>query len=135
VRVDCSLCGVKMLDLDLCLSASVHVRSILHTQPLGIYNKDLVWKSIHLSLSLSILVGLPFSPSIAFDIVACYLSPPPGFLFLSHLPLLFRLQKTESATPMTIATTTPGSHHVLSSCWPCLLSFRRPWCNDNMSIE
>jgi hypothetical protein len=135
VRVDCSLCDVKMLDLDLCLSASVNVRYILHTQPLRLYNKDLVWESIHPSLSLSILVGLPFSPSIPFDIVACYLSPHLGFLFLSHLPLLFRWQKTESVTPMTIATTTPGSHHVSSSCWPCLLSFRRPWCNDNMSIE
>jgi hypothetical protein len=39
VRIDCSLCGVKMLDLDLCLSASVNVRYILHTQPLGLYNK------------------------------------------------------------------------------------------------
>jgi hypothetical protein len=28
-----------MLDLDLCLSASVNVRYILHTQPLGLYNK------------------------------------------------------------------------------------------------
>jgi hypothetical protein len=27
------LCGVKMLDLDFCLSASVNVRYILHTHP------------------------------------------------------------------------------------------------------
>jgi hypothetical protein len=37
------LCGVKMLDLDICLSASVNVRYILHTQPLMlIHNKMLV---------------------------------------------------------------------------------------------
>jgi hypothetical protein len=30
------LCGVKMLDLDLCLSASVNVRYVLHTHPLRI---------------------------------------------------------------------------------------------------
>jgi hypothetical protein len=30
------LCDVKMLDLDLCLSASVNVRYILHTQPIRI---------------------------------------------------------------------------------------------------
>jgi hypothetical protein len=43
-----------MFDLDLCLSASVNVRYILHTQPLGLYNKDLVWdaeKSIKLTPS------------------------------------------------------------------------------------
>jgi hypothetical protein len=37
VRINCSLCGVKMFDLHLCLSASVNVRYILHTQPLGLY--------------------------------------------------------------------------------------------------
>jgi hypothetical protein len=52
---------VKMLDLDLCLSASVNVRYILHTQPLGLCNIDLVWESLYPSLSLSILVGLSFS--------------------------------------------------------------------------
>jgi hypothetical protein len=31
-----------MLDLHLCLSASVNVRYTLHTQPLGLYNKFLV---------------------------------------------------------------------------------------------
>jgi hypothetical protein len=36
---------------------------------------------------------------------------------------------------MTIATTTSGSHHVLSSCRSCILSFWRPWCNGNMSIK
>jgi hypothetical protein len=80
------MCGVKILDLDPCLSASVNVRYILHTQPLGLYNKDLVWESIHLSLSLSIHVGLPFSPSILFDIVACYpfTSPRLFFFYLIH---------------------------------------------------
>jgi hypothetical protein len=35
---------VTMLDLDLCLSVSVNVRYILHTQTLRfIYNKVLVW--------------------------------------------------------------------------------------------
>jgi hypothetical protein len=70
VRINCSLCGVKMLDLDFSLSASVNVRYILHTQPLGLYNKDLVFESIYPSLSPSILVGLPSSPSTPFDIVA-----------------------------------------------------------------
>jgi hypothetical protein len=36
---------------------------------------------------------------------------------------------------MTIATTTSGSHHVLSSCRPFILNFWRPWCNGNMSIK
>jgi hypothetical protein len=62
VGIDCTLCGVKMLDLDLFLSASVNVMYILHTQPLGLYNKILVWVSLCPSLSLSILVGLYFSP-------------------------------------------------------------------------
>jgi hypothetical protein len=47
-----------MFDLHLCLDASVNVRPILHTQPLGLYNK--------------ILVGNLF--------VQCYFSPPPPFL-------------------------------------------------------
>jgi hypothetical protein len=50
-----------MIDLDVCLSASVNVRYILHTQPLGLYNIDLVWESLYPSLSLSILAGLSFS--------------------------------------------------------------------------
>jgi hypothetical protein len=36
VRIDCSWRGVKMLDLDLCMSASVNVSYVLHTQPLRI---------------------------------------------------------------------------------------------------
>jgi hypothetical protein len=35
-RINCSLCGVKMQDLHLCLSASVNVREVLHTQTLRI---------------------------------------------------------------------------------------------------
>jgi hypothetical protein len=42
VRIYCSLCGDQIFDLHLCLSASVNVRSIIHTQPLGLYNKILV---------------------------------------------------------------------------------------------
>jgi hypothetical protein len=42
VRINCSLCAEQMLDLDLQLSASVNVKSILHTQPLGSYNEILV---------------------------------------------------------------------------------------------
>jgi hypothetical protein len=71
VRIDDSLCGVKMLDLDLYLSASVNVRYILHTQPLRLYNKVLVWDSLYRSLSLSIFVGLSFSLPTPFAIVAC----------------------------------------------------------------
>jgi hypothetical protein len=39
-----------MFDLHLCLSTNVNVRSILHTQPLGLHNKILVWVSLYLSL-------------------------------------------------------------------------------------
>jgi hypothetical protein len=42
VRIDCSLCGDQLFDLHLCLNANVNVRPILHTQPLGLYNKILV---------------------------------------------------------------------------------------------
>jgi hypothetical protein len=81
MRIDCSLCGVKMLDLDLYLSASVNVRYILHTQPLRfIYNKILVWLSLYPSLSLSILVGLSFSNTFCYR---CMLS-----LHLPHSSLL-----------------------------------------------
>jgi hypothetical protein len=137
VRIDCSLCGVKMLDLDLCLSASVDVRYILHTQPLGLYNKDFVWESIYPSVFISIYpCGITLLTLYTFR-YRCMLSFHllQTFLFLSHPPLLFIWQKMESATPVTIATTTPGSHHVSSSCWPCILSFWRPWCNDSMSIK
>jgi hypothetical protein len=42
MRNDCSLCDEQMLDLHLFLSVSVNVKYILHTQPLGSYNKILV---------------------------------------------------------------------------------------------
>jgi hypothetical protein len=42
VRIECSLCGDQLFDLHLCLSSSVDARYILHTQPLGLYNKILV---------------------------------------------------------------------------------------------
>jgi hypothetical protein len=72
VRIDCSYCGDQMFDLHICLSASVNVRNNLHTQPLGLYNKILVWVSLYPSLSLSILVGLSFLPPRPFAMVACY---------------------------------------------------------------
>jgi hypothetical protein len=123
-----------MLDLDLCLSARVNVRYILHKQTLRfIYNKILVWVSLFVFISIypcwiTLLKHLLIS-------LHAILSPPLVLLSLSHPPLLFPWQKMESATPMTIAATTPGSHHVSSSCWPCILNFWRPWCNGNMSIE
>jgi hypothetical protein len=52
-----------MFDLTLCLSASVNVIPILHTQPLGLYNK--------------ILVGYLF--------VHRYLFSPPPFLLISSI--------------------------------------------------
>ncbi len=62
-----------MLDLDLCLSASVNVRYILHTQPLRfIYNKILVWVYLYPSLSLSIFGGLSFLPPTPFAIIVGY---------------------------------------------------------------
>jgi hypothetical protein len=39
-----------MLDFHLCLSGSVNVRYVLYTQPLGLYNKILVWVSLYPSL-------------------------------------------------------------------------------------
>jgi hypothetical protein len=52
VRIDCSLCGDQMFDLHLCLSASVNVRNNLHTQPLELYNKILVWVSLSIFVSI-----------------------------------------------------------------------------------
>jgi hypothetical protein len=85
VRIDYSLCGVKKLDLNFCLSASVNVRYILHTQPLRfIYNKILVWVSLYPPF-----VGLPFSPSTHVATVACYpfTSPSSSFSISSTLTL------------------------------------------------
>jgi hypothetical protein len=50
-------------------------------------------------------------------------SPPSSFLFTSHQSLLFRCKKTESAMPMTIATTMLWIHPLLISCWSCRPSF------------
>jgi hypothetical protein len=64
------LCDDQMFDLHLCLSAGVNVRPILHTQPLGLYNK--------------ILVGNLF--------VHCYFSPlPPSLLISSILQMANRM--------------------------------------------
>jgi hypothetical protein len=84
VRIDCLLCGVKMLDLDLYLCASLNVRYILHTQPLiFIHNKILVWVPLYLSLVdyLSYLQHLFLS-------LHAIPSPPSFFLTQSHQPLL-----------------------------------------------
>jgi hypothetical protein len=67
-----------MLDLDLCLSASVNVRYILHTQPLRfIYNKFLVWVSLYPSLSLSTICWIIILTSNTL----CYCC-----MLSSHLP-------------------------------------------------
>jgi hypothetical protein len=71
--------------------------------PLDLYNKILVWVSLYPSLSLSMFVGLSFSPPTHLAI----LSHPLIFLSLSHQLLLFRWQKTESTMPMAMATTMP----------------------------
>jgi hypothetical protein len=63
VRIDYSLCGDQMFDFHLCLRASVNVRPMLHTQPLGLYNK--------------ILVGYLF--------VHHYMSSSPPFLLISTI--------------------------------------------------
>jgi hypothetical protein len=47
------LCDDQFFDLHLCLSASVNVSSILHTQPLGLYIKS------YLGISLSTIISLP----------------------------------------------------------------------------
>jgi hypothetical protein len=85
VRIDCSLCGVKMLDLHLCLSASVNVRYVLPTQPIGLYNKVLVWVSLYLSL-----LDYRSHPLHLLATVACYPFTSLILSFLSHQPLLFR---------------------------------------------
>jgi hypothetical protein len=89
VRIDCSLCGVEMLDLHLCLSASVNVRYISHTQTLRfIYNKILVRVSLCPFLSLSILNYLPHLQHLLVPLHVM-LSPSPAFLFpISSTPTL-----------------------------------------------
>jgi hypothetical protein len=53
-----------MLDLHLCLSASVNVRLILHTQPLGLYKKNLSWESLYPPLFLSLTLSLLMSSTL-----------------------------------------------------------------------
>jgi hypothetical protein len=90
VSFDCSLCGVKMLDLYLCLSANVNVRYNLHTQPLRI-----IYQSLSLGITLSIFVSIhPLldylsHPQHLLLLLHAIPSPPLVFLFLSHQPLLF----------------------------------------------
>jgi hypothetical protein len=84
VRIDCSLSGDQMFDLHLCLSASVNVRPILHTHPLCLYNKILVWVALYPSLSLSILCWTILLTSYTFC-YCCMLSyhlPKLSFLYL-----------------------------------------------------
>jgi hypothetical protein len=73
------LCAVWKTWFGFCLSASVNVRYILHTQPLRfIYNKILVWVSLYPPF-----VGLSFSPSTPFATVACYhFTSPSSSLYL-----------------------------------------------------
>jgi hypothetical protein len=106
-------------------SSPLH-RMIIHAPPVYLipHNDEiLVWASLYPSLSLSILVGLSFSPPTPF----CYhcmlpFSLPLAFLSLSHQPLLFWRQKTESTMPMA-PTTMPRIHHHSISCWSCRPSF------------
>jgi hypothetical protein len=74
-----------MLDLDLYLSANVNVRPILHTQPLGLYNK--------------ILVGYPF--------VHRYLSPPPLFLLISSILQMVNIRNRNANAKNNDATNLP----------------------------
>jgi hypothetical protein len=71
-----------MFDLHLCLSASVNVRPILHTQPLGLYNEILTWVSLYPSLSL--YLSLLDYPSHLLHLLLplhTILSPPLAFPF------------------------------------------------------
>jgi hypothetical protein len=79
-----------MLDLHLCLSASVNVSYVLHTQPLGLYNnKILVWVSLYPSLSLYLsMLDYPSHLQHFLPPFHAILSPLLAFLFLSHQPLL-----------------------------------------------
>jgi hypothetical protein len=128
VRIDYSLCGVKMLDLHLCLSASVNVRYVLHTQPLRfIYNNVLVWVSLYSSLSLylSLLdypshLLHPFSKHCKLFVHLPYLS----FFYLIN-PYssdgkrrdLQRLWQWQQQHQESITS------RLLSSCWSCRLNF------------
>jgi hypothetical protein len=71
-----------MFDLDPCLSASVNVRYVLHTQPLRfIYNK-LVWISLYSPLSLHLsLLDYPSHLLHLLAIIACYPFTSPSLHF------------------------------------------------------
>jgi hypothetical protein len=77
-----------MIDLDLCLSASVNVRYILHTQQLRLYNTDLVWESLYPFFVSIYPCWIILLKHLLISLHAI-LSPSLVFLFLSHLPLLF----------------------------------------------
>jgi hypothetical protein len=87
-----------MLDLHPCLSVSVNVRDVLHTQPLRfIYNKILFWVSLYPYLSLSILywiILLTFNT--IWQLLHAILSPPLALLFLSHQPYSFDCKRWDS---------------------------------------
>jgi hypothetical protein len=84
VRIDYSLCGVKILDLHICLSASVNVRYVLHTQPLGLYNNKILvgYLFIHLFLYLSLLDYPSHLPHLLLPLHAI---PSPPTSILSYL--------------------------------------------------
>jgi hypothetical protein len=103
---------------------SVTVRYVLHKQPHRIIEQSL---SLGISLSIFVFIHpcwiiLLTSNTFLLSLHAIHLSTL-GFLSLSHQPLLLRWQKTESATPMAMATTMPRIHHLSISCWSCRLSF------------
>jgi hypothetical protein len=79
-----------MLDLHLCLSASVNVRYVLHTQTFKfIYNKILVgYLSIHLYLYLSLL-DYPSHLQHLLATVACY--PFASLIFSFHISFTLTL--------------------------------------------
>jgi hypothetical protein len=94
VRIDCSLYGDQMLDLHLCLSASVKVRYVLHTQPTGLYNKILVWVSLYASLSLYLsLLDYPSHLLRLLATIACYPFTSPSFSFSISSTLTLSMAK------------------------------------------
>jgi hypothetical protein len=105
-----------MFNLDLCLSASVNVRSILCTHTLGSYiiNSQLGY----LVISLFFVFAMP-----------CTILLP------------FTFPQPSSATPpaMTMRETTLETRHhypqPLCSCWLYRLNFFKSWCRCNMPIN
>jgi hypothetical protein len=72
-----------MLNLHLCLSASVNVRNIIHRQSIRfIYNKILVWVSLYPSLSLYLsMFSYPSHHQHLLLLLHAILLPPLAFLF------------------------------------------------------